>query len=250
MKRTCTGRHSMTGAPSVRLTYRERNKTYRTTRTIPYLVEGWLETIKHRSEPVGCRLNKPPCILRILVPLNCEAHETDAVGNLAVTSTGGGTLWKTVSGRWQRCLLIINLGHLSWSSSLRFSPYPTITTFLHVCPFLFWPCNHSSSPPRSTNLNGASSASTKTFVTALVLNGIIAAVEIAVFTCVRRYFRLVYEPRSLSVFESCAFPSCLTVTPPNNSRLANDNLHYPLASLDGLALFLIRITARSRISMD
>jgi hypothetical protein len=54
----------------------------------------------------------------------------------------------------------------------------------------------------SSNLNGATTASTKTFVTALVLNGIIAAVEIAVFTCARRYFRLVYEPRSLSVFES------------------------------------------------
>jgi hypothetical protein len=53
-----------------------------------------------------------------------------------------------------------------------------------------------------SNINGATTASTKTFVTALALNGIIAAVEIAVFTCARRYFRLIYEPRSLSVFES------------------------------------------------
>lgn len=57
---------------------------------------------------------------------------------------------------------------------------------------------------RSSNLSGATTASTKTFLTALALNGIIAGVEIVAFTVVWRYFRLVYEPRSLSVFESCA----------------------------------------------
>lgn len=56
---------------------------------------------------------------------------------------------------------------------------------------------------RSSNLNGATTASTKTFLTALVLNGIIASAEIVAFTVVWRYFRLIYEPRSLSVFESC-----------------------------------------------
>src|SRR5882757_8991556 len=61
-----------------------------------------------------------------------------------------------------------------------------------------------SSHPRSANLSGATTASTKTFLTALALNGIIAGVEISAFTLVRRYFRLIYEPRSLSVFESCA----------------------------------------------
>ncbi|KAI9509019.1 DUF221-domain-containing protein [Russula earlei] len=53
-----------------------------------------------------------------------------------------------------------------------------------------------------SNLNGAATASTKTFLTALVLNGIIAGAEISAFTLVRRYFRLIYEPRSLSVFEA------------------------------------------------
>jgi hypothetical protein len=56
----------------------------------------------------------------------------------------------------------------------------------------------------NANVSGATTASTKTFLTALVLNSIIATVEISIFTLVRRYFRLVYEPRSLSVFESCA----------------------------------------------
>ncbi|KAI0250626.1 hypothetical protein BJV78DRAFT_1283057 [Lactifluus subvellereus] len=56
--------------------------------------------------------------------------------------------------------------------------------------------------PLMSNLNGATTASTKTFLTALVLNGIIAVVEIAAFIIVRRYFRLIYEPRSLSVFEA------------------------------------------------
>ncbi|KAF8267559.1 DUF221-domain-containing protein [Lactarius quietus] len=53
-----------------------------------------------------------------------------------------------------------------------------------------------------SDLSGATTASTKTFVTALALNGIIAAIEIAAFTCARPYFRLIYEPRSLSVFEA------------------------------------------------
>ncbi|KAI0261640.1 hypothetical protein BC834DRAFT_895208 [Gloeopeniophorella convolvens] len=53
-----------------------------------------------------------------------------------------------------------------------------------------------------SNLNGATTASTKTFVTALAINGVIAGIEIAVFTLVRRYFLLIYEPRSLSVLES------------------------------------------------
>ena len=68
---------------------------------------------------------------------------------------------------------------------------------------------------RSTNLSQTTTASTKTFVTALALNGIIAVVEIAAFTLVWRYFRLIYEPRSLSVFESCAcvfILQCLVLT--------------------------------------
>ncbi|KAF8496566.1 DUF221-domain-containing protein [Russula emetica] len=54
----------------------------------------------------------------------------------------------------------------------------------------------------SSNLSSTTTASTKTFLTALALNGIIAGVEIVAFTFVWRYFRLIYEPRSLSVFES------------------------------------------------
>lgn len=60
-----------------------------------------------------------------------------------------------------------------------------------------------------SNLNGATTASTKTFLTALVLNSAIASIEIAAFTIVWRYFRLIYEPRSLSVFETCACPLIL-----------------------------------------
>jgi hypothetical protein len=43
----------------------------------------------------------------------------------------------------------------------------------------------------------------------LVLNGAIATGEIVAFMLVRRYYRLIYEPRSLSVFEACACPSIL-----------------------------------------
>jgi Late exocytosis, associated with Golgi transport len=65
---------------------------------------------------------------------------------------------------------------------------------------------------RSNDIAQSTTASTKTFVTALVLNGIIVIAEITVFTIARRYFRFIYEPRSLSVFESCAchlVSSCL-----------------------------------------
>jgi hypothetical protein len=68
---------------------------------------------------------------------------------------------------------------------------------------------------RSSNLSSTTTASTKTFLTALALNGIIAGVEIVAFTFVWRYFRLIYEPRSLSVFESCACAfvlQCLVLT--------------------------------------
>ncbi|KAI0064338.1 DUF221-domain-containing protein [Artomyces pyxidatus] len=53
-----------------------------------------------------------------------------------------------------------------------------------------------------SNLNGATTASTGTFETALVLNAAIFGIEVAAFTILRRYFRLIYEPRSLSVVES------------------------------------------------
>ena len=72
------------------------------------------------------------------------------------------------------------------------------------------PLSHPSSHfSTRSNLNGATTASTKTFLTALVLNGAIATGEIVAFTLVRRYYRLIYEPRSLSVFETCACPSIL-----------------------------------------
>jgi hypothetical protein len=71
---------------------------------------------------------------------------------------------------------------------------------------LLLPSSHFST---RSNLNGATTASTKTFLTALVLNSAIATGEIVVFTLVRRYYRLIYEPRSLSVFEACACPSIL-----------------------------------------
>ncbi|KAI9509025.1 hypothetical protein F5148DRAFT_1283361 [Russula earlei] len=53
---------------------------------------------------------------------------------------------------------------------------------------------------RPNSIGQATTASTRTFVEALVLNAIIAAAAIVVFTLVRRYFPLIYEPRSLSAF--------------------------------------------------
>jgi hypothetical protein len=42
----------------------------------------------------------------------------------------------------------------------------------------------------------AETASTPTFVTAIVFNAIVFGVEIAVFTLIRPYFKSIYEPRS------------------------------------------------------
>ena len=53
--------------------------------------------------------------------------------------------------------------------------------------------------------NELADTSTKSFLGALALNGIILAAEITAFTFMRRYFRLIYEPRSWSFFDECAF---------------------------------------------
>jgi len=118
------------------------------------------------------------------------------------------------SGKWR---IVILEQWLPWLHSLTRPPLPFIT--------LSASHHHLSSNPyslqctsrpsllslgshrphldfRSSNLSNATTASTKTFVTALALNGIITGVELVAFTVVWRYFRLIYEPRSLSVFES------------------------------------------------
>ena len=53
--------------------------------------------------------------------------------------------------------------------------------------------------------NLEASIATKALLGALTLNGIILAAEITAFTYMRRYFRLIYEPRCLSFFEMYAF---------------------------------------------
>ncbi|KII90959.1 hypothetical protein PLICRDRAFT_158404 [Plicaturopsis crispa FD-325 SS-3] len=51
----------------------------------------------------------------------------------------------------------------------------------------------------STTQQGAASASTSTFLTALVFNGIVFVVEIIAFTILRKYFKLIYEARANSL---------------------------------------------------
>ena len=56
------------------------------------------------------------------------------------------------------------------------------------------------------NPNGLAHVSTKSFLGALALNGIVLAAGITAFAYMkmRRYFCFIYEPRSLS-FNQCAF---------------------------------------------
>ncbi|KZV65766.1 DUF221-domain-containing protein [Peniophora sp. CONT] len=53
----------------------------------------------------------------------------------------------------------------------------------------------------SVSATTANSSTSSTFVTSLVFNAAIFAAEILAFTILRRYFKLIYEPRSLSVLE-------------------------------------------------
>lgn len=52
--------------------------------------------------------------------------------------------------------------------------------------------------PRS-NIEQAKSATTATFVTALVFNAAVFAAELVAFTIVRPYFKAIYEPRTYAV---------------------------------------------------
>jgi calcium permeable stress-gated cation channel len=47
----------------------------------------------------------------------------------------------------------------------------------------------------------AKSSSTGSFVAAIIFNSAIFAGEILAFTILRRYFKLIYEPRSLAVLD-------------------------------------------------
>jgi hypothetical protein len=66
------------------------------------------------------------------------------------------------------------------------------------------PCTFSSSAPFSSisneltrsNISEAKSASSSTFVTALVFNAIVFGAEIAAFTLLRPWFKAIYEPRT------------------------------------------------------
>ena len=89
--------------------------------------------------------------------------------------------------------------------------------------------NVSLSPPppvsplrvsRRAELSGAKSQSTSQFVTALVFNAAVFAIQVVAFTLVRPYFRAIYEPRSYIPLESFVF-------------LSDPFPHIQISSLDG-----------------
>lgn len=47
-----------------------------------------------------------------------------------------------------------------------------------------------------SSISSSTSASTKTFITALVFNGAVFGIELAIFTLIRPYFKAIYEPRT------------------------------------------------------
>ncbi|KAN0123663.1 Late exocytosis, associated with Golgi transport domain containing protein [Lactarius tabidus] len=78
------------------------------------------------------------------------------------------------------------------------------------------PTLHSIPPGRARfddpEPSGPTEDSNKALLWALALNGIVVAAEIIAFTFMRRYLRIIYEPRSLSFFE-------VKRQPPLSSRL-------------------------------
>ena len=68
------------------------------------------------------------------------------------------------------------------------------------------PVSPSRISPRS-DLSAAKSQSTSQFVTALVFNSAVFAIQVVAFTLVRPYFRAIYEPRSYIPLESFVFLS-------------------------------------------
>lgn len=54
------------------------------------------------------------------------------------------------------------------------------------------------------NAATAQTASTSTFVTAIVFNSAVFAIELAIFTLIRPYFKAVYEPRTYVPRPECA----------------------------------------------
>ncbi|KDQ58423.1 hypothetical protein JAAARDRAFT_667498 [Jaapia argillacea MUCL 33604] len=69
-----------------------------------------------------------------------------------------------------------------------------------------------------SSIDKAQSASTSSFVTALIFNAAVFAIEIAVFTILRPHFKRIYEPRSLHPLENKRTPS-----------LAEGLLQWPIA---------------------
>jgi Sro7p-like protein associated with Golgi transport len=156
----------------------------------------------------------------------------------ALTSTTEGVLFRQVgnaipyscpvSVTTQTMAPLTHKPHPPFISHLLSFPLTTTVSNVRLARLLRSGSHTSYSDTRSSNLSGATTASTKTFLTALALNGVIASVEIIAFTIVWRYFRLIYEPRSLSVFESCVcswschpsyLPSYRKRQPPLSTRL-------------------------------
>ncbi|KAF8637889.1 hypothetical protein AX17_002512 [Amanita inopinata Kibby_2008] len=59
-----------------------------------------------------------------------------------------------------------------------------------------WLCNTTPHHSMTSDISNANTASTATFVTALVFNSIVFGAELGVFTLIRPYFKAIYEPRT------------------------------------------------------
>lgn len=87
---------------------------------------------------------------------------------------------------------------------------------------------------RSDTSSAAKSASTATFVTALVFNAAVFGIELVIFTLLRPYFKAIYEPLTYTPPQSCVPSFFLFFSLSNFFQLVNAHNPYPTASSHGL----------------
>lgn len=121
--------------------------------------------------------------------------------------------WRRSKSQWRRraeindLASLVSIPVLSTFLSFRPPPSPHHVRFCSLHDNLrltdIWSCAYcrSSDGGSSSSIDNATSASTDTFVTALVFNLAVFGIELGVFTLVRPYFPAIYQPRTYIVPE-------------------------------------------------
>jgi hypothetical protein len=100
-----------------------------------------------------------------------------------------------------------------------------------------------------SDISSAKSASTATFVTALVFNAAVFGIELVIFTLLRPYFKAIYEPLTYTPPPSCVPSFFLFFSLSNFFKPVNAHNPYPTAPYYGLSPSSKQTTAVSFVQM-